>query len=262
MWDESLEFPARIPTVLTQPKKWTGAQVDLPNIFADFSKGPKLALTAAAGGVLKQRMSYNLAEITNFLTKNYSFGKFKNCLALYLSPNWKLLTKEDAREEIYVLIAKADKRVADHLDSQNLDEIRNRILRSREIIRCSYFPHHDPHMLCCRDKLYLWPEDSIAEPCKENLCISYIDVWASEIRPCATPYFDRFLSTIAGDDDDLVTLILEVIGVISTGYPVKNFFVFEGVPNSGKSQIARFLENIVGETSYFAVSGINQLAGD
>lgn len=261
-WDESSWGPTQIPSVLIQPEKWADAHVALPDIFVDSSKKPKLELTAAEEGLFKRKMNYNLSEIANYFTQNYSFGELNNRLAFYQSPCWKLLTKENARRVISRLLAKADRRVAAHLDSRNLDEICNCILRSGRITRCSNIPRPDPHMLCCRDKLYLWPENSIAAPCEEDLRISCIDVEAREICHCETPYFDYFLGTVVGDDNDLATLILEVIGVILTGYPVKNFFVFEGVPNSGKSQLARFLEDILGETSYFAVESVNQLTGN
>lgn len=261
-WDGLSGDFSEIPTALAPPEKWDSSQIPLPNLFADRKKEVKMTLTDAEEGVFKQKTSYNLSEIVKFPSRKYKFGEFSERFAFYCPPCWRILSKESALDLISQLIAQENGQIADHLDSRNLDEIRKRIPRSGRIIRCANFPHPDPHVLCCRDKMYQWPEHAVLAPKARNMRISYLNVSAEEISPCETPYFNHFLSSLAGDDNDLATLILEIIGVIITGYSVKNFFVFEGVPNSGKSQLARFLEDILGETSYFAVSGANQLTGN
>lgn len=261
-WDALSDGFSEIPTALIPPEKWDSSQIPIPNLFADRKKEVKMTLTDATEGIFRQKTSYNLSEIVKFLSKKYKFGEFSEHFAFYDPPCWRILSKESALDLISQLIARENRQIADHLDSRNLDEIRKRILRSGRIVRCANFPHPDPHVLCCRDKMYRWPVRAILTPQAEDMRISYLDVSAEEINPCATPYFNQFLNSLAGDDNDLATLILEIIGVIITGYPVKNFFVFEGVPNSGKSQLARFLESVLGKTSYFAVSGVNQLSGN
>ena len=66
------------------------------------------------------------------------------------------------------------------------------------------------------------------------------------------------VETAAQGDSGFEQRLLECLGVILTGYPCKRFFVFEGPPDSGKSQLARFLREILGTTSCFAVNDIEQ----
>lgn len=89
---------------------------------------------------------------------------------------------------------------------------------------------------------------------------SHLEVTAQEIDPQCTPHFDQFLDFVTQGDPYLEQLILEVIGVIITGYPTKNLFLFQGVRDSGKSLLSNLLRHILGASSCFAVNGINQLS--
>ena len=203
----------------------------------------------------------NLSEIASFLVEKYQFAAVGKKLAIFRGPDWEILSSDDYQREVFSYIAKASPEFSGFLNSRHLDEIVRHILRDPKTPQLREIPAADSHTLCCSDQLYVWPEGRRFEASSRDLRFSHLEVASTEIGPIPTPYFDDFLRTVAGDDENLCSLILEVIGVILAGYPCKNFFVFEGVPSSGKSQLARFLRGILGKTSCYSVNGVNELAG-
>lgn len=239
--------------------KWTGS-VPLPKIFTSES-APKPRLTNAENGLFRQLIDLNLSEIASFLVEKYQFAAVGKKLAIFRGPDWEILSSDDYQREVFSYIAKASPEFSGFLNSRHLDEIVRHILRDPKTPQLREIPAADSHTLCCSDQLYVWPEGRRFEASSRDLRFSHLEVASTEIGPIPTPYFDDFLRTVAGDDENLCSLILEVIGVILAGYPCKNFFVFEGVPSSGKSQLARFLRGILGKTSCYSVNGVNELAG-
>lgn len=239
--------------------KWTGS-VPLPKIFAS-ERSSKPRLTNAENGLFRQLIDLNLSEIASFLVEKYQFAAVGKKLAIFRGPDWEILSSDDYQREVFSYIAKASPEFSGFLNSRHLDEIVRHILRDPKTPQLREIPAADPHTLCCSDQLYVWPEGRRFEASSRDLRFSHLEVASTEIGPVPTPYFDDFLRTVTGDDENLCSLILEVIGVILAGYPCKNFFVFEGVPSSGKSQLARFLRGILGKTSCYSVNGVNELAG-
>lgn len=236
--------------------------VPLPDLFPLGKRLYKpLCLTDVEGGLYRQKADRNLSEIAQYLLDNLEIADVGGRLAVFRKPDWEILNPQTARREILTVISQNYPEIGKFLGSRQLEEIIERLLCSPETRHLEHLPAADPHAICCSDQLYVWPEGRRLEANHMDFRFSHLEVSSIEIGPVPTPFFDNFLRTVAEDDENLYTLILEVVGVIVTGYPCKNFFVFEGVPSSGKSQLARFLQGILGETSCFAVNGINELAG-
>ena len=236
--------------------------VPLPDLFPLGKRLYKpLCLTDVEDGLYRQKADRNLSEIAQYLLDNLEIADVGGRLAVFRKPDWEILNPQTARREILTVISQNYPEIGKFLGSRQLEEIIERLLCSPETRHLEHLPAADPHAICCSDQLYVWPEGRRLEANHMDFRFSHLEVSSIEIGPVPTPFFDNFLRTVAEDDENLYTLILEVVGVIVTGYPCKNFFVFEGVPSSGKSQLARFLQGILGETSCFAVNGINELAG-
>ena len=245
-----------------QPSPNFEGNVPIPDLFSPGKQPYKpLRLTDVEAGLYRQKVDRNLSEIIRFLLDNLEVVDVGGQLAIFRQPDWEILRTQTAKREILAFIAQDNLDVGKFLGSRQLEEIIERLLCSPEIRHLEHLPAADPHTLCCSDQLYVWPDGVRFAASSGDLRFSHLEVDSTEIGAVPTPYFDDFLRTVAGEDEDLCTLILEVIGVIVAGFPCKNFFVFEGVPSSGKSQLARFLRGIFGETSCFAVNGINELAG-
>ena len=251
--------PFHVETSHQPSTKWKES-TPLPEIFAPAAP-QKPQLTNAENGLFRQLIDLNLSEIAGFLVKKHQFAMVGRDLAVFRSPDWAILSPEDCQREIFSYIVNASPELSGFLNSRSLEEIIRRVLRDPKIPQLHEIPAIDPHALCCSDQLYTWPEGRRLAASSRDFRFSHLEVSSTEIGPIPTPFFDTFLRTVAEEDEALHSLILEVMGAIIAGYPCKNFFVFEGVPSSGKSQLARFLQGVLGETSCFAVNGINELAG-
>lgn len=105
--------------------------------------------------------------------------------------------------------------------------------------RCFDFPNKNDVLLysinaCLRDDILNNPE-----------------AWNS-----STPNFDRFLHYVTGGDESLIMRIWEIIGYVLTpdNYG-RSYFVFQGVPGSGKSTLERLISNMFSYGSVFRIRG-------
>lgn len=72
----------------------------------------------------------------------------------------------------------------------------------------------------------------------------------------STPNFDSFLHYVTGGDKLLIMRIWEIIGYVLTpdNYG-RSYFVFQGVPGSGKSTLERLISNMFSYGSVFRIRG-------
>ncbi len=79
----------------------------------------------------------------------------------------------------------------------------------------------------------------------------YQEVWSN-----STPNFDSFLRTVTGGDQSLIRRIWEIIGYVLTPDNFgRSYFVFQGVPGSGKSTLERLISNMFSGGSVFRIRG-------
>ena len=261
-WGQQLRFQSEFfLTPANTNQEWSAPKADIPDLFSMPNTPPnKLQLTDASNGLFLRKKERNLSELAQSLAKTLDFAEIDGKLAVYQSPSWQLLSTKKARRFISNKLARYPGEVVYYLNSGEKNEIVQKILDLPGIFHLDGIPEPDYHMLCGSDGMYCWPEGNKYLPSSKHLRFSHLEVSTHDIEPCQTPYFDRFLESVAQDDDALRQLILEVIGVIVTGFPTKHFFVFEGVTSSGKSQLANFLKDVLGLTACVAVNGVNQLS--
>ncbi len=73
-----------------------------------------------------------------------------------------------------------------------------------------------------------------------------------------SPIFDRFLYMVTGGDRDLMERIMQVIGyILSPDMSGKVFFLFQGVPNSGKSVLSSFIQQLFDENVVLSLDAHN-----
>ena len=243
-----------IPTVRAPVAPWKG-EVQMPELFHPKKKQAAPRLTNAESGIFRQTTELNLSELAAFLVETDDFIAVGEDLAVYRKPCWHILSRQEILREISMRL---DSFGGSYLSSYQLQEIKKRILNSAQVQHFASLPAADYRILCCKDSLYRWADDTITPPKRKYLRFNHLEVSANDIRPSRTPFFDHMVETAAQGDSGFEQRLLECLGVILTGYPCKRFFVFEGPPDSGKSQLARFLREILGTTSCFAVNDIEQ----
>ena len=245
-----------IPSVSSQVIPWQG-EIQMPALFYSEGKKPLPRLTNAEAGIFRQTTELNLSELAAFLVESNDFMVIGDELAVYLKPYWHMLSRQESLREISMRLERFG---GSYLSTHQLQEIKYRIANSAQVPHFAVLPPADYRILCCKDAMYQWRENIIMPPKRKYLRFSHLEIYAGDILPSQTPFFDHMVETAAQGDSGFEQRLLECLGVILTGYPCKRFFVFEGPSDSGKSQLARFLREILGTTSCFAVNDIEQFS--
>lgn len=239
------------------------SDIPLPNIFERKHKPTgKVKLTVPQKGILQDKTGLNLSEIVESILEHADFRRLGGILAYYRAPTWEYLNKREAPRVINHILQQIDPDLLKGLRPYHIEELYRKLDVSPIVETIPVLPPPDHHILCCSDGMYDWSNDKVLPLESKYLRFSHLNISASEIFPQKTYYFDLFLENIAQGNTAIQQLILEVMGVIISGYPVKKFFVFQGVSNSGKSQLAKFLQDVLGETACAAVNNINQLGNE
>lgn len=263
IWGEAEATPLSL-VVAAEPTYPVGfdSAGQFPNIFGWEKKSANkpLRLTDVKNGIMQDTTGLNLSEIADAILRLGNFMEIQRQLAYYEPPRWRFVDKGDATQVIMRVLNQIDSDIANIIRHHHLIELYQKLTISPNLKHMDVFPIPDYHMLCCRDGMYCWPQGAILAHDSQYYRFSYLNISAEDIAPQDTPYFDIFLENVAQGDTGLRQLILEVIGVILSGYPCKQFFVFQGASNSGKSQLASFLRDVLGPVSCYAVNGINQLS--
>jgi P4 family phage/plasmid primase-like protien len=185
------------------------------------------------------------------------FIAYRNALYTYSPPIWRrvegtnfsLLLREnygdDSLESLY---------------AYNFKELYRQLLTDPQLQKDDYDLSRNPDRLVCRDGLYdittgrTYPLDS------RIFAFTFIDVSSRAIYDSGGEVFERFVATMSNGDDSIRQLLLEVIGVVVSGYMPKKFFVLHGAKNSGKSQFMNLLSLLVGAEQTMSVNNLNNFS--
>ena len=261
-WDNAETAPSLMPPTIksTYPSGFDSGG-PLPSIFAPERNPAKaLHLTDPKNGIMQDTVGLNLSEIADVILDSADFAEIEGRFAYYEAPIWRFLRREDVGKVIARILYKIAPDISRRLLKHHASELYDKLTASPEIKRLRTIPTLDYHMLCCKDGMYRWPQSDVLRHNSRYYRFSYLNISAEDIAPQVTPYFDIFLDNVTQGDAPLRQLVLEVIGVILSGYPCKKFFVFQGASNSGKSQLASFLRDVLGRTACYAVNDVNQLS--
>nr|WP_325220679.1 phage/plasmid primase, P4 family [uncultured Oscillibacter sp.] len=249
-------LPEAVPSHHQEPS------VDAPfQPFPDMEKAfsGKPALSDVDKGLRRQVVKRNLKEIADRLIKHCTFTLFHKDLAVYQPPRWCILDRETRGAFLAKEVALLYPKESEFLGISDYQEIFAHLKNSFRINRMERIPALDYRYLCCEDCAY---------DCKEKRCVPHserffnfhtLNFRAGEIGQCGGDCWNRFLEDLTGGDDCLRQRILEMIGVIIAGYPSKSFFLLQGESGTGKSQLANFLRNLLGNDACFALNDISQL---
>lgn len=257
-----LAQPGELPLSEAIPSHHQEPSVDDPfRSFPDLEKilSEKPSLSDVDKGLRRQIVKRNLKEIAERLMEHCTFALFHKDLAVYQPPRWRMLDRETRGAFLEKEVASLFPKEFEFLGISDYQEIFAHLKNSSRINRLERIPAPDYRYLCCEDCAY---------DCREKRCVPHserffnfhtLNFRAEEIGQCGGTCWDRFLEDLTGGDDCLLQRILEMIGMIITGYPSKSFFLLQGASGTGKSQLANFLRNLLGNDACFALNDISQL---
>lgn len=231
--------------------------VDIPRIFEGASSSP---LSDPGNGLRRQGTALNLTEVARAIVNHVPLMVVSDSLAWYHVPCWKLLTKRQSIRAIEKITYTLYPQDAPYISCRQFEDIYQSLLYSPNLTSIEVIPAPDEQVLCCRDYMIDLQTGHQYPHHHKDLRFSFLDLRAEDIGRGSGEYFENFIATVTDGNMALRQRVLEMIGVILTGAPAKSFFYLWGVSGSGKTQLAKFLEALLGWDNCYSISGINALA--
>lgn len=111
-------------------------------------------------------------------------------------------------------------------------------------------PLERPDLVAFKNGVLNLSNNDFCDPNPNFFLTSYINLDYAKEGSMETPNFDAFLQTVSGGTPDLIARIWEIIGYLLTpDMSGKCFFVFQGVGDSGKSVLGRFISSLFDENA-------------
>ena len=180
-------------------------------------------------------------------------------LYLYEEPIWKPQTMETLILKLRA--AMQDDSVTSFLNEKDFKNLYYRLLTTPDLeVKEIEKDSEALSLIACKDGVYDTENGHIREILPTDYFFSYIDISVREIGRGSGEVFEKFVKNLSDGDPDLRKLLLEVIGVIVSGYYPKVFFLLLGPKNSGKSQFSSFCEGLVGRDFCTSVESLNSFS--
>lgn len=221
--------------------------------------GRDLELTDTKEGLRSQKVNRNIAEIASAIRNRCEFLHIAGHLAVFEPPCWKILGHGEALRFVKRAAEELFPSDAKYLNCRQYEEIVSHLRLDFKTPCQKEIPTPDYRYLCCRDYMYDWRTGRCLPHNSKYQYFSYLDIDAESIGSCDGAHWEMFLDDMTGGDSILRQRILEMIGVILSGYPSKSFFFLTGESGTGKSQLVNFLRDVLGTSACVALNDISQL---
>ena len=209
---------------------------------------------------MKGTRQRNIAEISCALAASGRYRNLESCLYEFCPPCWTLRKPEFVESYLRPEIDNIFPGLADYLSYRNLQEIYRQLCGRLPMEKRSKLENCNQKYLCCIDGLYRISDGAILPPDPGLDLFSYLNVRTSKIGRGNGYYTELFLTNATNGDSALRARLLEMVAVILTAMPLKRFFLLEGPGDTGKGQLIKFLRYLLGNSSCFNVSSINELS--
>lgn len=144
---------------------------------------------------------------------------------------------------------------------QSRSDFYERVTLQRSIQRNAADVQMPPSLIPCRDGVFDIETMRAREVRPDDYFFSCCDVPVEEIGKGSGEQFETFIASVSEGNPAVRQQILEMIGVIISGYMPKKFFLLLGPRDTGKSQIMNLLRNLIGDQCTQSISDPNELSG-
>lgn len=264
--DDSIDSPACFEVLCsTQEAVWTNIDDTIEDEAVDhelacwlqkrrqeIQKLPDISL-----GLGKKQENLDLVELESYVLREYRLMVYQEELCEYQEPCWRKLDARRCTIRLRQLFQRH------HLDNcltmKEYSEIHRLLLANPSIQHEGELtlPNHSINLFDGRldiKDMCLRPSDPA------DGYFTYLPLTSDEIFSATEgPIFERFMQDVSAGDPDVRRQVLEMIGLALTGYEAKVFFAILGPSNSGKTQIIRFLTELLGHENVASIAGIHEL---
>ena len=194
----------------------------------------------------------NPVEVAQRLMRRYVFALYKESVYLFVQSYYRLCSKSEICRIINES-CRAEVHASGH--SSFLREIYEFIFNELGIVKYEGSFDEITHLVCFRNGYLDLKRGIFSSPDPKFFFTHCIDVDYDLNDRCDCPNFRQFLHDISSGDLYLEKRIWEVMGYIFSNNSYQKFiFIFQGVPNSGKSALAAFISSFFPEEARTSIS--------
>lgn len=210
-------------------------------------------------GLGRNQAKRDLRSLAEFVKSKANWMVYQNCLYIYLRSYWIKLGIDDGIRRIRDICSEHQD-FYEVLTDSDYKKIYHDLLRDPEL-NVEGELTSPPSIVNFYDGEI---DFSANPPCllKHNpvhYFMSNINVSCQDVLnpPMRGETFERFISHISNGDETIRTQFQELLSIALTREQLKNFYVFLGPSNSGKTQLGRFVEEVLGRDQVETVRGIH-----
>lgn len=217
-------------------------------------------LNDSTGTIMKGKAAKAISDCAGDLAKILKFMVYRKRLYYWSGCVWVPTDEEElmliARENLH------DDPLIPNLSSSSFEEIYKKLLSDPQLQVSDDEVKKYPYLIPGKDGVIdtLIGKSKPSEP--RHFIFAYSNFSIYEVGHGQGRYFELFIANCTGGDRRLRKRILEMIGVVLSGYMPKSFFLLLGPKNTGKSQLLNFLRALVGESNTESVRSLNEFSGE
>lgn len=221
--------------------------------------GPHTAPPDLSEGIGRNQSKKDFARLESYIKEKQVWMAQGETLYHYDGTQWKAVDKLNTIRAIKEIFLQHQE-ILESLNERDYQELYSRLLTDPLLYReeCLTSP---VDRINCKDGTidlsYFPPRKFPHDP--EDCFTSSLPLTCEEILdpPMDGCYFESFISSVSDEDPAVRRQLLELIAIALTGLQVKHFYVMLGPSDSGKSQVGRFLLELLGSDNVATVRDMN-----
>ena len=216
-------------------------------------------LAGASRAAEGQELNMALSDLAELAVQELPLMVFERELYLRVRTIWVHIDEFDLAYELgnheqFGLIASLGKR--------SRTELYQRVLMIPSIQCEADELRNDPSLIPCIDGIFDTRTMCPRQVSSRDHFFSSLNISAYEIGKGHGDTFEAFVHNLSAGDRCVRQRLLEIIGVILSGYMPKSFYVFIGPHDTGKSQVANLLRRLIGDKGVGSISDPNILSAN
>ena len=266
-WKQQNDFEKQFKVLLSQTEEDipNGYQdkpgpIELPAFRGTTEKRPKKTSPDISKGLGRRQEAKDYVALEKYIIDSGNWMVHQGDLCIFKTNRWvRLRGKNQGIREIRRIFQ--DGSSADCLKASDYKQVYEGLLTNPhlEALQSLKMPEY---CVNCRDGVLNLLTLKSRENRPEDHYFSVVNISCDEIidPPMEGSYFERFMNQIGNGDPEIRQQILEMIAVVLAGFQLKGMYVMVGQSNSGKSQIGKFLQELVRSENTATIRSLNDFA--
>lgn len=235
--------------------------LDIRKVVADIQNTTNVeakSLYDKTGEIQKHKGAKAYNDIAVTLSRILKFMVYRKMLCSWNRNVWVVL--EPASFITLVRQSLQDEPLLGYLSTKNYEEIFKLILTDPHLQVLDDEVKRPSHIIAFNDGVIDSMTSERMLPNPKYFCFAYINMSIKDVGRGEGVVFEKFIDNCTGGDMKIRQRILEMIGLIISGYMLKVIFLILGPKNTGKSQFILLLRLLVGEMNCESLKSLNDFS--